>query len=512
MRWARTRGPPASSGSGRASATASRSPRRSSPPARQASSRCRGDPGRTRRPAAGRAGDRPGPRCRACPGSAATARRWLQHGGLRWLPAGHHLVRARAVDVGGAVGKGEGDRRGVDGWGDRARPGRLRAARRATLERVLVVGGDRCPDGRARRPVERRRAVSAMGGGGWNGRGHRRRRRGLRPDPPAALRTGGHVAGRSGRAGARRARAALCPGPHRGRLGRLVLGMTTRRAGVAALVLGLVAAALLHARVGAPPLSDAITVPPEPYRWESPPPDLRAGNKPPLSGEATLPVLNGQVAGGGVQTGDSQVVIYFGPGAFKAPAGATSVKCTIAPDPNPPAPPAGVEIRGNIYRVTCVGQPGGQPVTVVSSYHLTMRFPPGAFKEIQYYDGGSWRALPTLRSPGGDPYASVNAPGFGEYAASAPTGAPGPSIFSDLGRYAEFYGILAFVIIFGAIAIIQEVRRRRQRAPASPKKNPRWGAPGVVGRGCCRCAPAGARRPATLCRYRDAARALPLGI
>jgi len=249
--------------------------------------------------------------------------------------------------------------------------------------------------------------------------------------------------------------------------------MTTRRAGVAALVLGLVAAALLHARVGAPPLYDGIIVPPEPYRWESPPPDLRAGNKPPLSGEATLPVLNGQVAGGGVQTGDSQVVMYFGPGAFKAPAGATSVKCTIAPDPNPPAPPAGVEIRGNVYRVTCVGQPGGQPVTVVSSYHLTMRFPPGAFKEIQYYDGSSWRALPTLRAPGGDPYASVNAPGFGEYAASAPTGAPGPSIFSDLGRYAEFYGILAFVIIFGAIAIIQEVRRRRQRAPASPKKKRR---------------------------------------
>jgi hypothetical protein len=242
------------------------------------------------------------------------------------------------------------------------------------------------------------------------------------------------------------------------------------RAGLAAAALGLIAAALLHGRLAGPPVYDGIVVPPEPYRWESPPANLRAGNKPPLPGEATLPVLNGQVAGGGVQTGDSQVVIYFGPGTFKAPAGAQTAKCTIQPDPNPPPAPPGVEIRGNVYRITCVAQPGGGPVTVASAYHITMRFPPGAFKEIQYDDGSSWRALPTLRAPGGDPYASVNAPGFGEYAATAPIGAPGESIFSGLGRYVEFWGILGFVIIFGVIAVVQEIRRRRHRAPARPRK------------------------------------------
>ncbi len=246
----------------------------------------------------------------------------------------------------------------------------------------------------------------------------------------------------------------------------------TRRAGMAALALGLAGAALLHGRLAAPPLYDGIVVPPEPYRWESPPPNLRAGNKPPLSGDTTLPVLNGQVAGGGVQTGDNQVVIYFGPGTFKAPAGSQTVKCTIAPDPSPPPPPPGVEIRSNVYRIGCVAQPGGAPVTLASSYHLTLRFPPGAFKEIQYNDGGGWRALTTLRAPGGDPYASINAPGFGEYAATAPTGAaaPGESIFSVLGRYLAFWGILAFVILFGAIAVVQELRRRRRRAAPRPKK------------------------------------------
>jgi len=197
-------------------------------------------------------------------------------------------------------------------------------------------------------------------------------------------------------------------------------------------------------------------------------------SQPPLSGEATLPLSNGQVAGGGVQTGDSQVIMFFGPGAFKAPPGAQSVKCTIEPDPNPPPAPTAVDIRGNVYRVNCIAQPGSGAATVVSTYHLTLRFPPGAFKEIQYYDGNQWRALTTLQAPGGDPYASVNAPGFGEYAATAPTGAQsGDSIFTLLGRYVEFYGILAFVILFGVIAIVQEIRRRRQQQPTRPARKGR---------------------------------------
>jgi len=242
-----------------------------------------------------------------------------------------------------------------------------------------------------------------------------------------------------------------------------------RRAGLAALTTGLIAAALLHGG-GVPPVFDGIIVPPEPYRWENPPPNLRAGNQPPLSGDTTLPVSNGQVPGGGVQTGDSQVIMFFGPGAFKAPASATSAKCTIQPDPNPPALPTGVDLRGNVYRVDCVAQPGNAPVTNASTYHLTMRFPDGPFKDIWYYDGTSWRALTTLRSPGGDPYASVNAPAFGEYAATAPTGASsGDNIFTTLGRYAEFYGILAFVLIFGIIAVVQELRRRRRQQIPKPR-------------------------------------------
>jgi hypothetical protein len=244
-----------------------------------------------------------------------------------------------------------------------------------------------------------------------------------------------------------------------------------RSIGALALVVGTVAAILLHGRPSIPPIYDGIIVPPAPYRYESPPPNVRNGNQKPLGGQATLPVSNGQVSGGGVQTDDAQVIMFFGVGTFKVPPGATSVQCSIEPDPNPPAPPAGIDIRGNVYRIGCLAQPGGAPVTLTGTFHLTMRLPPGATNDIRYHDGQSWHTLITLFAPGGDPYASVNAAGFGEYAAMARTGAQGSgdNIFSTLGRYAEFYGILAFVIIFGVIAVVQELRRRRQQQVPKPR-------------------------------------------
>ncbi|HET9848990.1 MAG TPA: hypothetical protein VFR68_10595 [Candidatus Dormibacteraeota bacterium] len=246
----------------------------------------------------------------------------------------------------------------------------------------------------------------------------------------------------------------------------------SRRAGLTALVLGLAVAILIHGRFAAPPIYDGIYVPPAPYRYESPPPNLRAGNQPPLGGEVRYPVQNGQVPGGGVTTGDNQVIIFFGPGFFKAPPGATSVTCSIEPDANPPAPPSGEDIRGNVYRINCVGEPGNGPVSVTSTFHLTMRLPAGKTNDIRFYDGQSWQTLQTLFAPQGDPYASANAPGFGEYAAMARSGAQsGDNVFSMLGRYAEFYGILALVIIFGVIAVVQEIRRRRLRRPPKAKGN-----------------------------------------
>jgi hypothetical protein len=156
-------------------------------------------------------------------------------------------------------------------------------------------------------------------------------------------------------------------------------------------------------------------------------------------------------------------VMYFDPGALTAPAGSQRVTCTIEPVPNPPPAPSGVELRGNVYRIECVAEPGGAPAALIGTVPLTLRLPPGTTNNIRYFDGRSWRVLPTAFSPRGDPYAGVHLPGFGEVAATARA-----DFLTILGRYVEFFGILAFVIIFGVIAVIQEVRRRRRQQTAKP--------------------------------------------
>jgi hypothetical protein len=229
-------------------------------------------------------------------------------------------------------------------------------------------------------------------------------------------------------------------------------------------ILGGVVAAMLHSG-RTPPVYDSIQLPAEPYNWVSPPPNLKNGNKPPQSGESTLPIANGQVAGGLVQTGDGQVLVFLGPGALTAPAGAESVRCTIQPLTSPPQAPSGVEIRGNVYRIECLAEPGGKPVRIVGPVRMTLRLPPGTTNNIRYFDGRSWHVLPTTFDSGGGPYAGTQLTAFGDFAATARA-----DLVAILGQYVEFFGILAFVLIFGIIAVVQELRRRRQQTPTPRPK------------------------------------------
>jgi hypothetical protein len=100
-------------------------------------------------------------------------------------------------------------------------------------------------------------------------------------------------------------------------------------------------------------------------------------------------------------------------------------------------------------------------VTVVHGYNITMRYPPGPVKELQFYDGTSWHALRTT-TVNGNPYAGATPTALGQIAATAPAGAGGESLFTILARLVESYGLLAFIIVFGGIAVAQEIRRRRR--------------------------------------------------
>lgn len=249
-------------------------------------------------------------------------------------------------------------------------------------------------------------------------------------------------------------------GPHHCGLGSLVLEL--RRTGWLALLVGVALVAGLHAgRLGGIPIYDGLVLP-QNYRYVSPPPNLRSSNQPPLSGEASFSIQNGQVVGGGVQTGDNQVLVFFGVGGLKASPGAQSVRVQVEPVTDPPSRPPGAEIRGNVYRITAVELPSGAPVGVAEQYHITMAFPPGPFQEFQVYDGTEWHAVKTNRVSGYQ-FAGANLTILGEVAATAPAGKR-ENIFTVLARLVEAYGLLAFVILFGIIAIAQEIRRRRKRA------------------------------------------------
>ena len=227
-----------------------------------------------------------------------------------------------------------------------------------------------------------------------------------------------------------------------------------------ALVIGLAVAVLLPTGPR-PALFDGLPLPQAPYRYVNPPRDLASSNQPPGSGQTTLPVENGQVPGGGVQTSDGQVLVYFGLGALRASSGAQSVTIRIEPVTDPPAPPPGSQLRGNVYRVGATEKPSGAAVTVVRGYNITMRYPPGPFQELQFYDGSSWHPLRTT-TVSGNPYAGATPTALGEIAATAPAGAGGESLLTILAHLMESYGLLAFIIVFGGIAVAQEIRRRRR--------------------------------------------------
>jgi len=180
-----------------------------------------------------------------------------------------------------------------------------------------------------------------------------------------------------------------------------------------------------------------------------------------MPGEASFPVQNGKVQGGGVQTGDQQLTAFFGIDAMAVSPGTQSVRLRLEPLTDRPPPPSGLAIRGNVYRISAIEQPSGKALPGTNApYHITMQFPPGPFSDIQLYDGVAWTAL-SARRAGPTEFAQASLSLFGAVAAVAPEGAKGDSILTVLARLLEGYGLLGFIVVFGIIALIHELRRRR---------------------------------------------------
>jgi hypothetical protein len=173
-------------------------------------------------------------------------------------------------------------------------------------------------------------------------------------------------------------------------------------------------------------------------------------------------VQKGQVVGGTVQTDDQIVSAYFGNGSIGVAPGATSVTVTIAPvcEDSFSPPSAGI-VKGNVYAIRAVEQPSGQPAVAFHPLRVVLSYPPGPFTDIEFHDSSGWHQLKTI-NVSSQSAAQADLLSFGQFAAVGPPG--GESLLTTLGHLVGSFGLLAFILIFGAIAVAQELRRRRRKA------------------------------------------------
>lgn len=169
-----------------------------------------------------------------------------------------------------------------------------------------------------------------------------------------------------------------------------------RRVGWLAVIAG--AALVLAVQVAAPvgvPLYDGVSVQ-EPYRYLHP-----TGDHPgsPTSGTSTEPVTGSTSPILVVSTLENppQAQLIAQAGAFRLPAGATSLLATVTPI-EPPAPPTSGTIAGNVYRFSVTDQ-AGNPVALTQCEgcrSLILRgIDPTLNGTIKRFADGAWTDLPT---------------------------------------------------------------------------------------------------------------------
>jgi hypothetical protein len=190
----------------------------------------------------------------------------------------------------------------------------------------------------------------------------------------------------------------------------------------------------------------------------SPPPDLAASNQAPEG--VTYPIAFTPDGSGvaAVSTPDLQVSLVFQPGAIDVEPGQSSAEITVSPqEPGVfGAPPAGLEIRGNVYQVGATYQPGGTPVPGFDpKVQLALAYPApvnpaGENREVLYSaDGQQWTRIESIDSPAQHKVgADITGPGYVAVGGPSVAGAP-DSGSSGLRRFL----LPAIIILAGLLAI-----------------------------------------------------------
>ena len=156
------------------------------------------------------------------------------------------------------------------------------------------------------------------------------------------------------------------------------------------------------------PLLDG-TAGPIAYNWVTPPPELAGSNVPPSAGDFTVELTERGSRPDVLTTDDGQFTLILVAGTIPPAQEQRSVHITAEPmDPSTfGAPPAPLDIVGNVYRVRATYEPGGDPVTSVDKSIETILvypLPPNAHATthsvIASGDGDSWSVSKGTDSPG----------------------------------------------------------------------------------------------------------------
>ena len=165
--------------------------------------------------------------------------------------------------------------------------------------------------------------------------------------------------------------------------------------GIAAAALYIAAAVVLTPGVPVRLLYDG-EMPPPPYRWMRPPGDISGPHQPPQPGTGTVALTATGSRYSVVGTDDAQAWVVFSKDAVVREPGESEVRVRIIPlDPSTvPAPPPGMLLDGNAYRIQAVYAKSGQPVKLREVVTVMLRYPRHA-QEILHVSGSRWVVLAT---------------------------------------------------------------------------------------------------------------------
>jgi hypothetical protein len=229
------------------------------------------------------------------------------------------------------------------------------------------------------------------------------------------------------------------------------------------------------------PLLDGFA-PPPPYRWVRPPPSLASTNEKPSAGRFSIILDASGGSGAGVfSTDDSQASLALGKAAIQAPPGDRSVLLRITPlaPAGGGSVPNGMQLSGNVYRLTATLRPSGASVgSLKDPGQLVLAYPAAADALLHRHtllrssDGRAWTAIPSIDSIG-QQLVQGNVSELGYFAVGQ--GRLGTPRHTSTGtviyRVILIAGLATIVAAIGIAELRIRWKRRRSRRPR-PRRRP----------------------------------------